>query len=183
MTAASVHLPVRELTLDDVAELAGRDPDHRYELQEGNLLIMPPADAEHAEMIMRIGAWLIANGYRGRALATPCVRVGNSGRSPDIVVLAAPGSGRTVWIEPSDVLLAIEIVSPGSVELDRHTKPREYAAAGIPNFWRVEREGAATVHRFGLGTGADGSPVYVPRGTALLEDLLIGPVPDLLPAG
>ena len=183
MTSVSVHLPARPLTLDDVAELAERDPDHRYELQEGNLLIMPPPDAEHAKMIMRIGAWLIAHGFDDRVLATPGVRVGGSGRSPDIVVTPTVLSGRIVWIEPVDVLLAIEVVSPGSVELDRHTKPREYAAAGIPNYWRVERDGAPTVHFFGLGTGAEGSPTYVPRGTALLDDLLAGPVPDLIPAG
>ena len=112
MINLSVRLPARELTLDDVADMAERDPDHRYELREGNLS-RSPADAEMA------------------------ARVGNSGRSPDIVVLAAPGSGRTVWIEPSDVRLAIEIVPPGSV----------------------------------------------PRGTALLEDLLIGPVPHLIAAG
>lgn len=27
------------LTLDDVADLAANDPDHRYQLQEGNLLV------------------------------------------------------------------------------------------------------------------------------------------------
>lgn len=37
-----VDLPVAELTLDDVATLAAADPDHRYELQEGTLLVMPP---------------------------------------------------------------------------------------------------------------------------------------------
>ncbi len=39
MAIPSVHLPARMLTLDDVAELADRDPDHRYELQEGNLQV------------------------------------------------------------------------------------------------------------------------------------------------
>ena len=180
MTTMSVRLPARALTLDDVADLAGSDPDHRYELQEGNLLVMPPADEEHAEMIMRIGAWLLGGGYSGRVLATPGVRVGTSGRSPDIVVRRSPRSGRTVWIEPADVLLAIEIVSPGSVELDRYLKPVEYAQAGIPNFWRIEREGPATVHMFGLGVGGDGSAIYVPRGVVLLDDLLDGPVPELV---
>src|SRR5262245_18464189 len=122
MTTMSVRLPARALTLDDVADLAENDPDHRYELQEGNLLIMPPADDEHAELIMRIGAWLIAGGHGGRVLASPGVRAGTSGRSPDIVVRRGPRAGRTVWIEPADVLLTIEIVSPGSVELDRHLK-------------------------------------------------------------
>jgi Uma2 family endonuclease len=181
MTTVSVRLPARPLTLDDVAELADRDPDHRYELQEGNLLVMPPADDEHAEMIMRLGAWLLAGGYAGRVLATPGVRLGNSGRSPDVVVRRAPRTGRTVWIEPDDVLLIVEIVSPGSVELDRYLKPVEYARAGVRCFWRVERDGPATVHLFGLGVGSDGAPTYVPRAVVLLEDLLTGPVPALEP--
>jgi Uma2 family endonuclease len=181
MTSVRVRLPARPLTLDDVAELADRDPDHRYELQEGNLLVMPPADDEHAEMIMRIGAWLIAGGHAGRVLATPGVRVGTSGRSPDVVIRRTPRAGRTVWIDPTEILLVIEIVSPGSVELDRYLKPVEYARAGVQHFWRIEREGPATVHRFGLGVGADGTPIYVPRGAALLDDLLAGPVPTLEP--
>jgi Uma2 family endonuclease len=179
MTSVSIRLPARPLTLDDVAELSVQDPDHRYELQEGNLLVMPPADEEHAEMIMRIGAWLMAGGYAGQVLATPGVRVGDSGRSPDILVRRSTRSGRTVWIDPGEVLLVIEIVSPGSVELDRYLKPVEYARAGIPNFWRVERDGPATVHVFALGSGAQGGSAYVSRSATLLEDMLAGPVPAL----
>ncbi len=179
MTIVSVRLPARPLTLDDVADLADQDPDHRYELQEGNLLVMPPADDEYAEMIMRIGAWLIAGGYAGRVLAAPGVKAGTSGRSPDVAVRRSPRSVRTVWIDPADLLLVIEIVSPGSVELDRYLKPVEYAHAGVRNFWRVERDGPATVHMFGLGVGADGAPVYVARTAILLEDLLASPVPTL----
>lgn len=179
MTTLSVRLPARALTLDDMADLAANDPDHRYELQEGNLLVMPPVDDEHAELIVLIAAWLTTGGYRGRVLATPGVRAGSSGRSPDIVVRRGPRTGRTVWIEPTDVLLVIEIVSPGSVELIRHLKPVEYARAGIPHFWRVERDGPATVHMFGLGVGADGEALYVARGVALLEDLLERSVPAL----
>lgn len=112
-------------------------------------------------------------------LPPPGVRAGTSGRSPDVVVRRGPRIGRTVWIEPGDVLLTIEIVFPGSIDLDRRLKPVEYARAGIPHFWRVERDGPATVHMFGLGVGADGAAMYVPRGVALLEDLLERPVPAL----
>jgi Uma2 family endonuclease len=179
MTSLRIRLPARPLTLDDVAELADEDPDHRYELQEGNLLVMAPADDEHAEMIMRIGAWLIAGGYAGRVLAAPGIRVGTSGRSPDVLVRRLARTRRTVWIDPADVLLTVEIVSPGSVELDRHLKPIEYARAGVPHFWRIERDGPATVHMFALGADADGTPVYVSRGTVLLEEMLAGPVPSI----
>jgi hypothetical protein len=95
------------------------------------------------------------------------------------VVRRSPRTGRTVWIDPVDVLLIIEIVSPGSTELDRYLKPVEYAQAGVRHFWRVERDGPATVHMFGLGVGSDGAPVYVARGAVLLEDLLVNAVPAL----
>jgi Uma2 family endonuclease len=45
----------------------------------------------------------------------------------------------------ADLLLAIEIVSPGSEGMDEVTKRREYAAAGIPRYWVVDRDGAQTV--------------------------------------
>ena len=76
-------------------------------------------------------------------------------------------------------MLLIEIVSPGSVELDRHLKPVEYAQAGVRHVGRVEREGPPTVHMFGLGVGADGTSTYIARGAVLLDDLLAGQVPTL----
>jgi Uma2 family endonuclease len=35
-------------------------------------------------------------------------------------------------------LLAVEVVSPSSVSMDRLLKPARYAEAGIPSYWRVE---------------------------------------------
>lgn len=47
------------------------------------------------------------------------------------------------------VLLAIEVVSPESVDRDRETKPLKYARAGIPHYWRVEiKDGRAVVYVF-----------------------------------
>lgn len=179
MTILHVQLPPRPLTLEDVSNLAETDPDHRYELQEGNLLVMPPADEEHAEIVVRVGAWLLAGGYGGRVLASPGLRVGASGRSPDIAVRRSARTARVVWIDPAEVLLAVEIVSPGSTELDRHLKPVEYARAGIPNYWRIEREGTPTLHAYRLAGTTAGEPAYTTAGVVALEDLLAGPVPTL----
>lgn len=44
------------------------------------------------------------------------------------------------WYEPEDILLAVEVVSPDSRERDREVKPRKYAEAGVPHFWRVEQD-------------------------------------------
>jgi Uma2 family endonuclease len=37
-----------------------------------------------------------------------------------------------------DVVVAVEIVSPGTKVTDPVTKPAEYAEAGIPGYWIVD---------------------------------------------
>ncbi|MFC9972885.1 Uma2 family endonuclease [Spirillospora sp. NPDC127200] len=59
---------------------------------------------------------------------------------PDVMVVraeAAAGVKQTSF-RPEDVVLAVEVVSPDSVEHDRERKPQLYAKAGIRHFWRVE---------------------------------------------
>lgn len=52
---------------------------------------------------------------------------------PDVlVVTAAAAERRAAHFAPHEMLLAVEIVSPGSVTMDRITKPAPYASAGIP---------------------------------------------------
>jgi Uma2 family endonuclease len=177
-----VRLPGRALTLDDVTELAAADELHRYELDEGSLLIMPPADAEHSALIMRIGAWLISHGHGpDLVLAMPGLRISENsvGRSPDILVLRRPVARGTVWIDPVDAMLAVEVVSPSSENLDRAIKPGEYARAGIHHFWRVERDGYPTMHMYVLGIDEHGLPVYVSHRATLLEELLDTAPPTL----
>lgn len=45
-------------------------------------------------------------------------------------------------LRASDVLLAVEIVSPGSGRTDRIAKLADYADAGIPHYWIVDIIGA-----------------------------------------
>jgi Uma2 family endonuclease len=175
-----VELPAREITLDDVTELAASS-DLRYELIEGNLLVMAPADIDHARVITELIVWFVKHGTE-HVLPTPGLRIKgrSSGRNPDLMVLRRQVPGETVWVEPEDVLLAVEVVSPGSRSEDRIRKPLEYAEAGIPHFWRIEREdGPATVHMFGLGLDERGERAYVSHQAVLLEELLAGAPPAL----
>ncbi len=70
---------------------------------------------------------------------------------PDLMVVdlrADTGDDQT-FCRPEDVLLLVEVVSQESQERDREVKPRKYAAAGIPHFWRVEcNEGRPVVHTY-----------------------------------
>ncbi|WP_322780165.1 Uma2 family endonuclease [Frankia sp. Cas4] len=178
-----VQLPGRALTLDDVTQLAAADELHRYELAEGNLLVMPPADTEHATLITQLVVWLVTNGYSpDRVLATPGLRIteSSSGRSPDVLVLRRPAPRGTVWIDPADTLLVVEVVSPGSENLDRTIKPGEYARAGIARFWRIERDGGpATAHIYALGIDERGEPAYISHRAVLLDELLAAAPPHL----
>lgn len=60
-------------------------------------------------------------------------------RIPDVLVLRSDQPGRH-WFSPSEVLVAVEIESPGSHLGDRATKPALYAHYGIPHYWRIELE-------------------------------------------
>ncbi|NBE81928.1 Uma2 family endonuclease [Micromonospora rubida] len=72
---------------------------------------------------------------------------------PDIVVLDVPGGGRTAMDIGPAVLLG-EIVSPGNRRKDIIDRPREYAAAGVPFFLRVDlRNRVPTIALFELVEG------------------------------
>jgi Uma2 family endonuclease len=77
-------------------------------------------------------------------------------RIPDVVVCRAdavtdPDANN---IPSAGVVLAIEIVSPGSETDDRYHKPGDYARNEIPYFWRVELHPDIAVYTYRLDGGA-----------------------------
>jgi len=73
-------------------------------------------------------------------------------RIPDVVVLrrSAYRRDRNQCL-PADVVLVVEVVSPGSESTDRILKPIEYARAGIEHYWRVEISPEIVVNTYRLG--------------------------------
>ncbi|WP_194908918.1 Uma2 family endonuclease [Catenulispora rubra] len=59
---------------------------------------------------------------------------------PDVFIIDGTAFGPDKVAEARDVVLAVEIMSPGSVLNDRRIKPSLYRDAGIPS-WRIERSG------------------------------------------
>jgi Uma2 family endonuclease len=174
MTVVTTEVPSRPLTLDDVTRIAEADPDHRFELSEGNLLIMPPGTWRHQKISGLLFAWFLTR-YPDQVNVAPGVRTAAdnlNGRIPDLVVTTEPIADEIVWLPADKVALAVEIVSKGSERMDRWLKPVEYAEVHLPLFWRVELDD--TVAQFRL----DGSR-YVEYGSVPLTDLLAGDVPDV----
>lgn len=139
------------ITLDDLAAMIAADTHgYRYETSlTGALSVVPPPDSQHAVIATRLMAWLIAAGLPlEQIMQVVGVRIpgpdGSGGRIPDLTVWSRPQQ-TAVWLAVTDLLLVIEIVSPGSEGNDQVTKVAEYAAAGIPQYWMVGRDAAETV--------------------------------------
>ena len=73
---------------------------------------------------------------------------------PDLTVWARPQPCGD-WLAVTDLVLVVEIVSRGSATMDRIVKPREYADAGISQFWLVERDAGQTVTMYAIGANGD----------------------------
>ncbi|MEO3925228.1 Uma2 family endonuclease [Micromonosporaceae bacterium B7E4] len=134
------------------------DEHHRYEISpEGVLSIIPPPGYAHAIIATRLMVWLANGGLPADRIAQAVGlriqgRNGVGGRIPDMVVWSkAQADG--VWLPVADVLLTVEIVSPGSEGVDTVTKRNEYAAAGIPQYWVVDQDPAQTVTMHRLDGG------------------------------
>lgn len=155
-----LHMPA-VVSLDDLAAMNAADTKgHRYETSpEGMLFVMPPPDSVHATIASRLSAWFLMGGWAPElVLQAAGIRISGAGaeggRIPDLTVWRTPPAPG-VWVAVTDLLLAIEIISPGSAGLDTVTKRDEYASAGIPRYWVVDRDLAQTVTLFQLsGAGS-----------------------------
>lgn len=149
--------PMRHWTVDDLHEL----PDERgwrYEALDGRLLVNPPPLVRHQRVVRHLYLQLLAQATpEWEVIHELGIRLGTDWRQPDLLVVPAGLADDAFLYEPSDVALAIEVVSFGSQRTDRVVKPAEYAAAGIPRYWRVETDGDVSLHCFELVQGR-----YVP---------------------
>ncbi|UNZ17579.1 Uma2 family endonuclease [Streptomyces sp. 891-h] len=131
-------------TVDDLLTLPDLPP--HTELIDGSLVFVSPQRNFHADVIDLLVSGLRATAPWDRLRVKREMTVvlnRRNGPEPDISVVKAdavvgPDQSR---YQAADVVLAVEVVSPDSEARDRDTKPRKYAAAGIPHFWLVERAG------------------------------------------
>ena len=184
--------PPRDLlTVGDYAAL-DEDDQGRCELQEGNLVMSPSPTPRH----------MLASGVlRGQLAAQlPPERLviqdvdvdlglGDAAgpgwvRRPDLVVVERSAVDRVEaeggLLRAGEVLLVVEIVSPGSRRTDHVIKRGEYADAGIEHYWIVDVARPTTLLAFrrvgdGYADGGEVRGVHVAKApfplTLRLDDL------------
>ncbi|OKJ06030.1 Uma2 family endonuclease [Kitasatospora sp. CB01950] len=160
-------------TVEDVLALP-EDTRHRIELVGGALLMSPNPGVPHQRTSSRLWALLdaalTATGAPFEVLEAVNVLVPDGLLIPDLVVVdAAAAAEAGSALHADDVLIAIEIASPSTRVIDRRTKPGLYAAAGIPQYWRLDLAPALRLHLGRLERGD-----YVDRTVEPGETVTLG---------
>jgi Uma2 family endonuclease len=124
------------------------DDGQRYEIIDGELFVTPAPSDVHQFVVLAVGARLhryMRAESAGRALCSPAdVRRDDQRRNrvqPDVLVVRlVEGRVPPYPYQLSDLLLAVEVKSPGNPDYDFHTKRRLYLNAGVPEYWIVDPE-------------------------------------------
>jgi Uma2 family endonuclease len=140
-SAGEPHL----FTVAEYAEL-GETESGYSELQEGRILMSPSPSPRHmvasgeifVQLRDQLPRELIA--IQDVDVDLELVPYGDPGfsRRPDLVIVPRVTMESGKMLKASEVVVVIEIVSPGSKRLDRVIKRGEYADAGIPHYWIVD---------------------------------------------
>jgi Uma2 family endonuclease len=140
--------------IEDVLNLPDDAP--RVELRDGVMIVVPSPTYDHQDIAGLLWVWLrqrVPPGLRA-SLATGVAVSLDTTYEPDVVLVSDKVDGaRHHYALASQVTLAVEVVSPGTKKRDRLQKPVEYAAAGIPHYWRIE-QGPLHVFAYQLVNGA-----------------------------
>lgn len=168
-----------KMTAQQFLQLGEDPPGVRLELVNGEVAVSPSPIPEHSHVIVKlIGLFDRYNeihdvGVFFTDVDTVLKRF--TVRRPDILFFYHERTrlvGKKAMNGPPD--LAIEVLSPGSVTIDRVDKFAEYCKAGIVHYWIVD-PAERTMQGWKLESGE-----YVPTGTAQGASMVrLPPFPDL----
>jgi len=150
-----IDIPQGGWTVDDLDKLPV--DNYRYELTDGALGVSPSPSNLHQTLAgMLFGRLVNAVPQPYAAAMGVEIRFARQlTRVPDLMVVRSDDPGRH-WFAPFEVVLAIEVESPGNHIEDRTTKPAIHAQFRIPQYWRIEPAPLrVTTYRLGEGDGYD----------------------------
>jgi Uma2 family endonuclease len=136
--------PIRQRLADHIVEDVLNLPDDapRVELRDGVMIVVPSPTINH-QNIGNLLWWWFRQHASDRFESATALGVIVSHRDtfePDVVLLRRPVVGTNHYFRPEQVVIAVEVVLPGTKRRDRLEKPAEYAAAGIAHYWRIEQD-------------------------------------------
>jgi Uma2 family endonuclease len=123
-----------------------REPYLHYELAEGVLVMTPRPLPQHQDVAVQIAQLLksrLGREYAALVDVEIALRAGERAthRAPDVTVTTRDVlRANRPWMDPENALLVVEVVSPGSGNIDRVLKVHEYQTAGIPAYLVVDLE-------------------------------------------
>jgi Uma2 family endonuclease len=129
-------------TIDRLADLP---EGPRYEIVDGSLLVSPPPNTFHFGATSRL-ARLLDRACPHELIASGVglgvnVHDGASYYIPDVIVVrGSVTKTESTAVDPADVLLVVEVVSPSNASRDTVLKRHDYAEAGIPHYWIVDHK-------------------------------------------
>jgi Uma2 family endonuclease len=145
------------LTYADYAALPA--DGRRYELHEGELSVTPAPGSRHQQVIRDL-SFLLHQHVRTRSLGEvlfapiDCVLSDITVVQPDIVYIEA---SRRSAISPRGIegppTLAVEVLSPSTLQVDRVVKLQLYARHRVPYYWIVDPE-ARVIEAYALTGGS-----------------------------
>ncbi|MCB8944676.1 MAG: Uma2 family endonuclease [Ardenticatenaceae bacterium] len=140
---ATLFPPQGRWLIEDYLDLDTRTGNHLIEFSHGNIEVLPMPSLQHqaiATLLFHLLYTFVTSHTLGIVRFSPTkVQLWNGKiREPDLFYIANDHiSQRTEqWFEKID--LAMEIVSPDDPNRDLETKRREYAQAGIPEYWVID---------------------------------------------
>ncbi|MQY21261.1 Uma2 family endonuclease [Nocardia macrotermitis] len=141
MTVETAPIPrERAISVEEFDALAV-DTDHRYEIENGFLLVNARPAPPHSRAIFRLMLQLNAQLPEGLEAFSELEAelIGRSPRRvPDVVVAPVEVDEQT-RIRSDQIALAVEIATSGeSAVRDFAIKAREYAANGIAHYWVID---------------------------------------------
>ncbi len=133
-----------KLTAPQYLALGEDPPGVRLELVDGEIALSPSPTRQHANIILRLSHLLLAHidtkdlGELSGDIDT--IFSPHEVRRPDLLFIRKDRLSLIKAAHGYDIApdLCVEVLSPGSVEMDRGNKFRLYQASGVPHYWIVD---------------------------------------------
>ena len=168
-----------KMTAEQFLELGEDPPGIRLELVNGEVAVSPSPIPDHSKVIIQIIVLLETHNQErdlGELYADVDTILGRfTVRRPDVLFFFKDRThlvGKKAMEGPPD--LAVEVISPSSVEVDREDKFEEYRQAGVQYYWIIDPK-LRTIEAWELVDGKY-KPIGRAQGNATIK---LQPFPDL----